>query len=659
MRKTKETSQQQRMPKSRRVFWLRMLLGYVALSALVFVLLLFLFQLTHKSFFIETFSSLAKQTTFRVIPRSSILPEYNSLAVANLPFDMTTEIELAYYTEEDTYSEQRVTMHTPLGEPQVFCYRGLNKMADYGYRNFLGALFQDEYGNFKLAVRSMPGLFLTQDILKERTKEEWLKQADSKYPYVENGVFYTEETELGYRVFFEVGNETERGFLKVEYDCSERKIYRFLYLETVSLYNQERAQATISSVMIGTQEISFLSEELVLEADDMPEELGIELVLEGAPWDLMQVKWSSYPVKTDKIGTYQTKLTIDGTDYSYPVVVQDTTAPKALDSKYVFFAGDVVEAEWLALYCFTDYSLPVSVTFADGADTYIVSEDATSDNKPDLWVNVTDALGNTAQLNVEFELYEKTDLPEWFLCFLDTEDETLLDIVRRGEMESIKQTYLIDNLYLESDDSEAVLKSAIAGYKKAVQNNIDIIQDGDEWYGHELMSFYAALDMLPSEILEAYGEKDWSFRLCDGELKMDDLNCAGITYYHLKEIQITSMFSDYLDLRTTTLHEVGHFADSCERFVSRRDKQIDELRKEVAKELGYTEEELSEWKEAGYPDDPYYRQFRNGGYRKYSLSMPQEFFADSFYFYCAYPDIMEENYPKIYGTLHELFSDSD
>lgn len=655
MRKTKENSQQQRMPISRRVFWLRMLLGYVALSALVFLLLLFLFQLTHKSFFIETFSSLAKQTTFRVMPRSSILPEYNSLVVAMLPFDMTTEIELACYVEEDTYSEQRVTMHKPLGEPQVFCYRGLNKMADYGYRNFLGALFQDEHGNFKLAVRTMPGLFLTQDKLKERTKEDWLKQADSKYPYVENGVFFTEETELGYRVFFEVGNESERGFLKVEYDCSGRKIYRFLYLEALSLYNQERAQETISSVMIGTQEISFLSEELVLEVDDMPEDIGIELFLEGAPWDLMQVRWSSYPVKTDKIGTYQTDITIDDVTQTYQVVVQDTLAPEPLDTDCILFVGDFLEADWVASNCFSDYSAPVSVTFTDGSDIYTIPEDAGDKNEIGLWVNVTDSLGNTSMCEVEFKLYEQSDLPEWLLFFLDTEDETLLESVRKGELEEIKQTYLFDYLYDENDIGEEVLNSAISGYKKVVRNDIEVIQDGEAWYGHELMAFYSAMDYLPEEVLTAYGDKDWAFRLTDGELKLGELECAGVTYYHLREIQITSLYSDFHDLRATTIHETGHFADSNERYVSNRDEQLEDFREAIAMEFGLTEEYLAQWEDEGYPYDPYYWEFRNGGYRQYSFSKPEEFFADSFYFYCMFPDIMEAEYPQIYEKMEELF----
>lgn len=655
MFKTKGKKQQQRTPEKKRIVWLRRLLIYATVSVFVFVMLLFLFIFTRKSFFVDTFSTLAKGSSLRAIQRTSYLPEFDLLAVSEFRFYMSTEIELAYYAEEDTYSEQRLTLYEPLNEPQVFTYRGLNRLANCGYRNFLGALFQDEYGNYRIAIRTIPLFFQTKDKLKLRTKEEWLKQTDSEYPYVENGIFCKEETQNGYRVYYEVGNETEHGFFKVEYDCVNHKMYRFLYLEANSLYNRERAEITISSVDVGTQEIVFLSDELVLEVDDMPDEIGIELFLDGEPWDMMQVNWRTFGVKKDKIGTYDTTLIIDGTEYVYPVVVQDTLAPEPLETDFILFPGDIVESDWIASSCFADYSAPVSVSFADGSDSYTVPEDVGDKNEIGLWVNVTDELGNTSMCEVEFSLYEPGDLPEWFLFFLDAEDETLLESVRKGELEEIKQTYLFQYLYDEAENGDQILSSAISGYKKVVRNDIEVIQDGEEWYGHELMAFYSALDYLPDEVLTSYGEKDWAFRLRDGELKLGELDCAGITYYHLREIEITSLYADFWDLRATTIHEVGHFADSNEQYVSKRDEQIEEFREEIVVEFGLTEEYLEQWREEGYPSDPFYWQFRNGGYRQYSCSVSEEFFADSFYFYCMYPDIMEAEYPQIYEKMDEIF----
>lgn len=629
----------------------RIILTCLGSCATAVLILLVLFTTTKNCFWMSPLSYLMADSDLRIQNRSGRIEGYSGIGTASYPWYLHTEIDQAYLSKNDSRSHNIVISQFGNKEKELFSFTGVNSLTEKCYRNHLICLLSDEEEKYRLVGRSMPGGFGETRLLSLRSEKAWKRQTDSAYPYLENGYFHAGETPEGYEVLMEVGDEISKGFLKLEYVYEEHKLYRFMYLESNEVYDEARAKDTIASVTGVKNEIRFKQDVLILETDDMPAQMGVDLFLEGAPYDLMCISWQTAGLHNTKIGKYVTKLEMNGQEQEYEVIIQDTKAPVPCESDAVFFVGDMIQAEWLAANCFEDFSLPVTVQFTDGSETYQIPDKAFENNEMFLSVQATDSLGNSAEREVCLKLYEYSDLPEWYRFFIDPDDTELQERIRKGELDDIKEEFFGEG---RCEDMEASLESAINGYKKGIRCDLQVHLDGPNWYGHELVAFYDAINLLPDSVLEAFAENNWSFELRDTELWLDEMECAGITYYADNEIEITSKFSDYEELRATSLHEIGHFFDWDSAFIVSFDEETEAIRYQIAEKFGYSEAELLEWRLNGCGEDPFYYRYLEGGYRKYSLVYSEEFVADSFYFFCAHPEKMQREYPLIYQKIDEL-----
>ena len=112
------------------------------------------------------------------------------------------------------------------------------------------------------------------------------------------------------------------------------------------------------------------------------------------------------------------------------------------------------------------------------------------------------------------------------------------------------------------------------------------------------------LRQIPEEILHTFAEKNWSYHIDSRETyrvsRQLGMNCVGVTYYGRRSI--------YVSEPMTTIHEFGHFLDSCLDFPSTRDGLFQE-----AKSSGLF-------------------------LRNYARTSPKEYFAECFVFWVATQD---------------------
>ncbi len=609
------------------------------------------YGVSFRYFWLDELSSLEEASLTTVEQYKSKVEGYSAIEELTFPSYMDMQAGRAFLSDADTRSDCLVKMKWFHILEQSLSFRGVNRLTQLAHRNGFVCYFSDEFHSYRMAIKSVPYFFTSVSGLEKREPQDWVKKADPAYPYKDGGYFLQEETTYGYQVVFEVSNEKAAGFMKLEYDMESHMHNRVLYMENKEIYNYDRALETILSVTGNYHPVTTREEKLILEADALPENIGIETVLEGHPYELMKCKWKHSDVYIDKIGVYESTLVINGRELPFSVVVQDTLAPTVCENEYIFFEGDYVEAKWLEQNCFEDVSLPVKVSLQNGEEKYLVDKKAVQDGVLQIPLTVEDAKGNRTVCCVNLHVYDNEDLPEWYRFFMDMEDETLLKRVRMGELEELKEEYLdVGEDYLEE-----MLSDAVSGYKKAIRKDLDIQIEGKNWYGYEMMEFYAGIDSLPDSILDSYVVNNWKVSLKDEILYLGEMECAGITYYIDNEIVITSYYDVPYSFRATIVHEMGHFADWKLAFLPRDDEELEEYMADVRADMGLTEEQVQKWREEGCDYDSYYSEYMSGGYRNYSVIYTEEFFADSFYFYCVYPEKMKSLYPYVYQRMEELF----
>lgn len=631
------------------LFILRIVLICTGFFAMELACFLLLFLLTSKMFAVDTVSCFATQNALKSQYQLLDLAEYYGSAEVNPVWYQKMYAELVYFKKQDTRSFISIQNRTLLGNKKLFSFQGVNKIMETSYRNAFVSYFADERKQYQMTQRSMPGGFGGSFLLNLRSRKSWEKQAPFSYPHKQNGYFEKGMLNDCYYVIIEVEGNGKHGFLKLEYELNSLHLNRFLYLEAGEIYNESRAMATIASATAVYQPVKLKKESLTFEIEELPDKLTLDMILSGEPNDLIKANWDRSLVKLNEIGVYETSVTFNDTMHYIDVTVQDTIAPKVIKTEYRFFVGEEVSADWLSEYAFSDLSMPIVVRFQDGADSYQITNEDAKDDSMLLSVSATDACGNTIDTEISILLYKNSDLPVWYQYFYDQENEVNKEHVRNNELLRLKK----DLLY---ECSEAEIESAIEGYRKSIRHELDVKIVGDEWYGHELVAFYDSLNSIPEYIIEGYAENDWTFCLTDAELWLDDFSCAGITYYSDYQIDITSLYNNYEDLRATTIHEIGHFYDWMIGFEGRYDAELPSNMESVKSEIDYGDEDLQTWREENKYDYAY-EDFVEGGYRIYSLTNPEEFFADSFYFYCMYPDKMRSVYPEIYGNLDQMIQE--
>lgn len=625
----------------------RMLCTCLLAFVMGFVLFTIVYLFSQKFFFIDILEDWNYASQTKVIRAHSFLEDYSVLEKYSFPEKMKLEVGNAVYRDMNTRGNHLIVTMDLFGKKDRITFSSVNKVLSRAHRNGEVLLFVDEFKSYHMAVKSAPCFYPDTFFLRNRGKRTWIAKADPKFPYKEEGFFIQEETEAGYQVIMAVEGETDAGYLKLEYDLENNRLYRFLYLENKVVYSETRAKDTICSATGCINELQ-RKDCLVLEADKMPESMEIDMVLDGHPFEMMQCSWRKHEIMPE-IGVYQTKLMINNEEFVQEVEVRDTTAPQYCESDFIFFEGDKIDLAWIEEQCFEDVSLPVSVSFSNPNQERVVTAEKVKDGVLSVPVLATDANGNSAEYDLSFRVYDNKDLPEWFRFFMDSEDEDLLQRVRCGEMEVIRTEYF--ETY-EEGHWEEMYEEAVEGYKTAVRKNLDIRIEGKEWYGYPLMEVYAGIHDIPDYLLDSYIENGWCINLCDGELLLDDMACAGITFYGEQKIDMTSYYERAYSFRATMIHEFGHYVDWYYDFEIRNDEELREYLVWKREDFGLSEEEVNEWFLEGCVGDPY--EFIYGDYRHYSVVLVDEFFADSFFFYCAYPEKFEAEYPHIYRKIDEM-----
>lgn len=635
--------------KRKLTIWARMIGTCLLAFASGLFLFVFLYLFSQKYFWIDFLEQWNYASASTVINIQSSLEEYSVLEEVSFPEMMRLEIGRAVYRDMNTRGNHLLVMKNLAGKETRYSFSGVNKLTQSAHRNGEVLILSDDFQSYHLAIKTIPSFYPDIALLELRKKNQWIRKADPEFPYKEEGFFVQEVTESGYQVVFEVEGESDKGFLKLEYDLQSNRLNRFLYLENKAVYSEIRAKETIYSAT-GSVPALTQKEELTLELDRMPETMDITMVLDGHPFELMQFVWKKSNVR-NKLGIYETEIVMNGESVSCKVSVCDTLAPQFRKNEYIFFEGDQIDTAWLAKNCFEDVSLPVSVSFVDSKQEETITPEAVSEGICKVLVCVTDAEGNSAEIEVPLTVYDNKDLPEWFRFFMDYDDEALLQRIRKGELESIKSEYF--NTYMDGHWDD-MYEEAVAGYKTAVRKNLDIRIEGEEWYGYRLMEVYAGINDIPEFLLDSYIEDEWQINLYDGELLLGDMECAGITHYFDQKIEMTSYYDKPYSFRATMLHEFGHYVDWYYDFDIRSDEELSDYLEWKRDDFGLTREEVEQWYLEGCTDDPY--GFEHGDYRHYSVVYVEEFFADSFFFYCAYPEKLSKEYPHIYAKVEEIIA---
>lgn len=606
-----------------------------------------IYFLTQKYFFLDLCEQWMYASSSKVLSVESPLEEYSVLEEISFPEIMQLKAGRAVYKDMNTRGNHLLVMKMHSGKEVRYSFSGVNKLVSYAHRNGEGLVLTDEFQSYRMAIKDAPCLYPNVAWLERRTQKQWITKADPAFPYKENGYFSQEETQDGYRVILEVEGESDTGFLKLEYNLATNRLHRFLYLENKAVYSPERAKETILSATASVS-ATMQKEDVCLELDCMPTELDITMVLDGHPYEMMQAEWKNSNVKA-KEGIYETEVLLNGEIFTHQVTVGDSVAPQYLPNEYIFFEGDRIDTNWLAENCFEDVSLPIYVSYADSNQEEIITADDAAKGVCNVMVCVTDAKGNCDELNVALTVYDNKDLPEWFRFFMDYDDKELLQRIRKGELEEVKNEYF--GTYMENHWDD-MYDEAVAGYKTAVRKGLDIHLEGEAWYGYPLMEVYAGINDIPTDLLDSYIENGWQINLYDGELLLGEMECAGITYYGEQKIDMTSYYVKPYSYRATFLHEFGHYVDWHYDFEIRSDEEFKEYMDAKRTDFGLTKEELEQWYSEGCIGDLY--QFEYGDYRHYSVVFVEEFFADSFFFYCAYPEKLENEYPDVYNKIEDL-----
>ncbi len=258
-------------------------------------------------------------------------------------------------------------------------------------------------------------------------------------------------------------------------------------------------------------------------------------------------------------------------------------------------------------------------------------------------------------LKLDIEYDENVTLMEviaFYRIMDDIPEEILKQYVSKGwdiEVECKDNWWYGANYQAQNSVTKELYDRALSGYKKVKKYGLTLKVTGD-WEPIKLVSFYAGLDMVDEEILDLYEEQDWVIILSD--IPYEELykgGAAGLTSYGKKTIEITSVSGpDYLD--DVTRHELGHYFDYA---------------------YGNGNSWCSDSKEFGNMFKKYKKE-ENGGtnarglvydllhdleevvYREYAFTDVNEFFAESYEMYCAYPEQFKANYPDVYEYIDNL-----
>ncbi len=552
------------------------------------------------------------------------------------------------YSGSETRGFHRFFYTAPDQSSYPIEWHGVRKMCTYLSEDDKMLTFTDENADFLLRISAKKSGGIRKDNPGNKQKNWWLRQIKGDFTYPENGYFAVESAKTLCTAVIEVASERYSGFYKLEYHLDADVTFVFLYLEEISIYDKARAKGTIESMNALEEELRLKRDECRIEIDAEDKRLFKEDVLQGSFFDIASCVWENDSVNTEICATADTRILFGQEEMDLPVIVQDTVAPRAVEKERLLFEGDVPDAEWFeGMNCLTDASGPVKVNSVKLKES-VLTPDA---NETLLYeVEAEDSAGNVANCEFSFKVVSYGDLPIWF-AFLDQTDETVMERVRNGELKELEEEYFA-NSYYSSDSLD--LKAAESGYKKAVCHHIDVEVESEEWYGAALAAFYEGLDTLPENMLQEYGEQNWGFYLCDEPLILDELECAGITHYSEELIEITlNCMYGYRDILSTTMHEAGHFIDWNLGFESVGNDVLMEQMKNVCllEEYGMDPERMNDYYDE--EQDVLYHNYTEGGYRYYSFTSSSEFFADSVYYYCEFPEEMQRECPEIYTYIKE------
>ncbi|MBQ8316458.1 MAG: hypothetical protein IJX95_12065 [Lachnospiraceae bacterium] len=253
-------------------------------------------------------------------------------------------------------------------------------------------------------------------------------------------------------------------------------------------------------------------------------------------------------------------------------------------------------------------------------------------------VSVDYSKGVSLQALIEFyQMMPK--LPEWCLDLYGKNDWEL-------SMSMVEQRIYADALnYMD----EEIYEKAWNGYNKLQKHKVKV-EYLDVWQPVELIVFYAAIDSLPEYVLKDYVKQGWKLILSDANLKKKydtEIEAAGVTVYGEKLIEVISNNLSYID--NTVIHEMGHYVDLSDwentwKCYSEDESGFKSLYRRIKKE----EQGGKQW-QADSGD--MLRDLTRLYYRPYAFTDEGEFFAESYYFYIAYPEEMKETYPEVYAYI--------
>jgi len=587
------------------------------------------------------------------------LEEYSGSGQRSTDNYIQDEIYQIFYKENNMVSSLGEFYMVP-NAPILVEWTGISSLGEKIGRFGSLIMISDAEEEHQLYARVMPGGFLGKEFTDSFSKMRWTSMADPIIPYKKDGYFHHSSTDELTEVVFEVQNLKEHGYVKIILDYDKHLMYRFLYVENQDVYSNNRALKTAESLKCPEEAIRMLAEETVIEMDDGVTKLCLEDYMEGCPYFLAKCEWNTYQVDLDVPGTYELDITCGDREFIHQVTVQDTKAPtlkKTSDMK--LFYGDIISTELLMGLCeVKDASEPVEFKILSAKDEITVSDALMANGKASIPVIVTDAQGNSLETELVFDVITNGDMPEWYQFFYAEAPEEEAAWIREYIRSGVSEDELIMNLfYYDSlEEAKQVLAEAVKGYKNAyycgLLDNIDI--EDAAWYGEELVGFYAGLGLMPEEVLRKYDSLQWTVRLCEDKLYLGDMECAGITYYGEKTIHITSDCGGTEWQRTTTIHEFGHFVDSAFYNYRSDGKVMTDAKNKAMESYHITEEFMDEWRSTVNNYDKLYYEYEDGGYRYYSFSQPAEFFADSFYFYCAHKEELKERFPDVYWEMQRI-----
>lgn len=276
-----------------------------------------------------------------------------------------------------------------------------------------------------------------------------------------------------------------------------------------------------------------------------------------------------------------------------------------------------------------------------------------TNSNPEVWDDVMKSYQRLEKMGLNVDFGKEVSLftlVEFYRAMADIPEEFINIYVGNGwkvPLSSEKRSVYEDALNYMDD---TIYEKARKGYGK-IQKHKMRVNYLDIWQPTELIMFFVAIDSIPEYILKDFAIQGWTLNLSDASLKIKYdmyMDMAGVTSFADKTVEVVSCDNvRYID--ETVIHEMGHYVDFSDWDVT--GMLYSEENRVFRKWYRKIKREENDGKEWEYDSDDILKDITNIYYRPYSFTTGGEFFADSFYFYIAYPDELKEKYPEVYDYL--------